>query len=215
MSEPEAASRRRRYLGGSRARSRAGGGGAITNSRLAFSSAAALALVLAQFSVIRYSPAALPVRIVVPATIAAVPLALWPFRGRAGTWVIFVGLATNLAVILANGGLMPIERSSIAAAVGAERAQAYEVGAWVRGSKDVLVTGSGGRAVVLGDSIVVRLGGGRGIVASPGDAVILAGAMIFAAEASWSWQRARRQRPGDRPAAPAREGAQGGAATPQ
>ena len=164
---------------------------------------------------IRFSPFELAVRIVVPATIAAVPLALWPFRGRAGTWVIFVGLAANLAVILANGGLMPIERGSIAAAVGSDRAAAYELGSWVRGSKDVLTTRGTGHAVVLGDSIVVRVGGGRGIVASPGDAVILAGVMILAAEASFSWQRARRQPPGERPSAPLREGAQGGAATPQ
>lgn len=194
-----------------------GGGreGAITSSRLAYSSAAALALVSAQFSVTRFSPADMPVRIVVPATIALVPLALWPFRGRAGTWVIFVGLAANLAVILANGGLMPIERRSIVAAVGAERAQAYEPGSWVRGSKDVLVTRDSGRAVVLGDGIVVPIGAERGIVASPGDAVILVGVMLLAAEASLSWHRGRRQRHGERPAAPLREGAQGGAATPQ
>jgi hypothetical protein len=169
-----------------------------------------------QFSVIRFAPSAVWVRVAVPATIALVPLALWPYRVRAGTWVIFVGLAANLAVILANGGLMPIERPSVAAAIGAQRADAYRLGAWIPGSKDVLVAQGGGRAVALGDSLVVRTGGGRGIVASPGDAVILFGAMLLAAEASFGWQRShRRQHRDEHPGASRREGAQGGAATPQ
>ncbi len=178
------------------------------------SAVAALALVLLQFGAIRLAPSALVVRIAVPATIAGVPLVLWPHRRRIGVWVMFVGLAANLAVMLANGGLMPIERSSVVAAVGPERAARYVDGAWMRGSKDVLVEAGGGRAVALGDSIVVPARG-RGIVASPGDVVILAGVLLLAGEASIGWQRAeRRRRRNEHESAPA-SGARGSATTPQ
>ncbi len=187
---------------------------AQTNSRLAYSSAGALALAFTQFSVIRFSPFELAVRIVVPATIAAVPLALWPFRGRAGTWVIFVGLAANLAVILANGGLMPIQHSTLVEAVGETSAAQYETGHWVRGSKDMLVGAHSGRLVALGDGIIIRLGS-AGIVASPGDLVVWAGLAVLAGEASIAVQRGRRRASADPTraelAAPA--GAEGGAAT--
>lgn len=152
-------------------------------------------------------------RIAVPATIAAVPLVLWPHRRHLGVWVIFVGMMANLAVVLANGGLMPIERPSVAAAVGADRAETYAPGAWIHGSKDVLVMAHGGRGVALGDSIVVPLGG-RGIIASPGDVVILAGVLVLAAEASVAWQRGERRRGrAERDAPPS--GARGRATTPQ
>ena len=148
----------------------------------------ALALVAAQFGAIRFAPSALAVRIALPATIAAVPLALWPLRNRLGTWLMFVGLAANLAVILANGGLMPIERGTIAAAAGEERAARYRPGEWISGSKDVLVGPGSGHAVALGDSIVVHVGGG-GFVASPGDIIVWAGLVLLAGEASLAWQR--------------------------
>jgi len=105
--------------------------------------------------------------VVVPLTMAAVPVALSSFRHRIGTWIMFVGMAANLAAILANGGLMPIERSTLVEAIGEERAAQYETGHWVSGSKDVLVGPGSGRLVALGDSIIIRLGD-AGIVASPG-----------------------------------------------
>ncbi|MBF6600604.1 MAG: DUF5317 family protein [Dehalococcoidia bacterium] len=173
-------------------------------------------------------------RIVVPATIAAVPVVLWPHRRHAGVWVIFVGMAANLAVVLANGGLMPIERQSVVAAAGAQRAERYAAGAWINGSKDVLVTRSTGRAVALGDSLVVGATG-RGIVASPGDVVILVGLLVLAGEAAVGWRRRRNpeggaprgprlHEAGRTPARPARpqdpqprpaSGARGSATTPQ
>lgn len=160
------------------------------NSRHLASAILALALLIAQFTVISFVPSELVVRIVLPATIAAVPLVLWVHRGHVGVWVIFVGIAANLSVILANGGLMPIERSTVVQAVGEERAANYAPGEWVEGSKDVLV-GADAPAVVLGDSIVVGLGR-RGMVVSPGDIVIWAGLMILSVEGSVAWQRRTR-----------------------
>lgn len=165
----------------------------IARNKIAASAVVALCLVLAQFGVLRLSPTDWPVRIVVPATIAAAPVALWVYRRRIGVWVVFIGLAANLCVILANGGLMPMERSTLVAAVGYERADAYKTGEWISGSKDVLVErGRGGQFVALGDSIIVRTGG-RGLIASPGDIVIWSGLVILAAEASITWQLAQRR----------------------
>jgi len=184
------------------------------NHRAAWSAAVALALMLCQFAVIRTSAAGIEVRIVVPLTMAAVPLALSSFRHRIGAWIMFVGMAANLAAILANGGLMPIEHTTLVEAIGQERAAQYETGHWVSGSKDVLVGPRSGRLVALGDSIIIRLGD-AGIVASPGDLVVWAGLAVLAGEASLAVQRGRRKAPAgatrDEPAVPA--GAEGGAAT--
>jgi hypothetical protein len=181
-------------------------------STLAMSASAALALVVLQLLCIRISPWELPVRIVVPLTIAAVPLALWPQRRFIGIWVLFVGVAANLAPVLANGGLMPIERSTVESVLPAERADSYALGAWIPGSKDVLVTEESGRLVALGDSIAISTGS-HGIVASPGDLVLFAGVLILAGEASVAWQR--RGRGDASKEEERREAARGGAITPR
>ena len=160
--------------------------------RIVLSAAFALSLAAVQLATIRLSPSDVPVRIVLPATIALAPLALWPHRAHLGVWVMFVGLAANLAAIAANGGLMPIERDTVAQAVGVERAAAYADGAWIEGSKDRLVAPGDGRALALGDAIVVPVGGG-GLVVSAGDIVIGAGLVFLAAEAAaLAWLRPRR-----------------------
>lgn len=186
------------------------------NSRRAWCAGLALALVLFQYGVIRMAPSGMAVRIAVPATIAAVPLALWPYRRHAGVWMMFVGLAANLAAILANGGLMPIERHTVVEAVGEASAARYATGSWVRGSKDVLLAPGSGRLVALGDNIVIRFGRG-GVVASPGDLVVWAGLAVLAAEASVAWQRRHGKVSGSAlevpPGARGRERAEGGAST--
>ena len=166
--------------------------------RLVFSTTFALALVAVQFAALRFAQDAWIVRIALPATIALAPMALWPYRARFGTWVIFVGLAANLSAILANGGLMPIERGTVERAIGGERASRYVTGNWIEGSKDVLVEDGSGRAAALGDSIIVGIGG-RGFAASPGDIVIWCGLAILGGEAAVSRQRGRRVRPGVAP----------------
>jgi hypothetical protein len=185
----------------------------VSRNRFACSASLSLALMALQFAAISASPWGPLVRVVLPATIALVPVALWPLRRYVGVSVMFIGLAANLAVILANGGLMPIERSTVVEAAGAERAASYVPGSWIEGSKDVLVADGAGRATSLGDSIIVRVGGG-GFAASPGDIVVWCGLALLVAEASWGWQRARRA-PGRRETAPAAHAAEGSAPTPQ
>lgn len=181
-------------------------------STLAMSASAALALVVLQLLCIRISPGELPVRIVVPLTIAAVPLALWPQRRFVGTWVLFVGVIANLAPVVANGGLMPIERTTVESVLPAERADRYALDAWIPGSKDVLVTEESGQLVALGDSIAISAGS-HGIVASPGDLVLFAGVLILAGEASVAWQRRGRDDTSEDEERP--EAARGGAITPR
>ncbi|MBI5287946.1 MAG: hypothetical protein HY873_03115 [Chloroflexi bacterium] len=87
---------------------------------------------------------------------------------------------------------MPIHEDSVIQAIGEERAERYTPGEWIQGSKDVLVTGDGGRLTALGDQIVVKAGAG-GMVASPGDIVVWCGLLVLAAEASVAWQRRERR----------------------
>ena len=141
-----------------------------------------------QFAAIELATSDAVLRVMLPLTIALAPVALWAHRRLLGVWVIFVGLAANLAVIVANGGLMPIKHSTVVEAVGVERAASYERGAWIPGSKDVLLDPGEGRLVALGDNIVIRAGG-RGIAASPGDVVVWAGLLVLAGEVSLAWQR--------------------------
>lgn len=171
----------------------------------------ALALLAVQAAVLRFAPWELAARIALPTTLALVPLALWPYRRFLGVWVIFVGLAANLAPIVANGGLMPIEHATVVRAIGEERAAAYDAGAWIRGSKDVLVAPGEGRLRALGDQIIIRAGSG-GVAASPGDVVVGAGLLVLVAEASWAWN-ARRARSEAGATHRAHERARGGAAT--
>lgn len=171
----------------------------------------ALSLLVVQAAVLRFAPWELAARLTLPATIALVPLALWPYRRFLGVWVMFVGLAANLAPILANGGLMPIDYTTVVRAIGEERAAEYDTGEWIRGSKDVLVAPGEGRLRALGDQIIIRFGDG-GMAASPGDIVVAAGLLILVAEASWAWN-ARRARPEADVTLRAQERARGGAAT--
>jgi len=186
------------------------------NRWAAFSVGVGLALMLCQYGVVRLAPAGMAVRIVVPVTIILVPLALRPFRHRIGIWIMFVGLAANLAAIMANGGLMPIEHQTLVSAVGEAEAAKYATGSWISGSKDVLVAPGSGRLVALGDGIIIRFGSG-GIVASPGDIVVWAGLAVLAAEASLALRRreliAHARPSGQPPADAVGRQAEGGAAT--
>lgn len=164
---------------------------AVTSSKTVWSASLALTLVVVQFAALRLIPWEPAVRFLLPATIAAAPIALWTYRRYLGTWMIFVGLAANLVAIVGNGGLMPIEHSTVVEAAGPQRAAEYEVGDWIRGSKDVVVEPDKGLLLPLGDTIVVRIGSG-GFVASAGDMVVWAGLLALAAEASIAWQTRRR-----------------------
>lgn len=160
-------------------------------NRALLSATFAASLLVAQMAVLRFAPSEAWVRIALPLTVGLVPAALWMHRRYMGVWIMFVGFAANLAAILGNGGLMPIERATVVEAIGEQRAAQHETGRWLPGSKDVLVDG-GGHFVVLGDAIIIRLGD-RGVAASAGDLVVWCGLLVLAGETSLAWQRRARR----------------------
>ena len=91
--------------------------------------------------------------------------------------------------IVANGGLMPIERHTVVAAVGEERAAAYAPGTGSAAPRTSCSPPAQGHLRPLGDSVVVQIGGG-GFVASPGDIVVWTGLVIFAVEVALAGRRA-------------------------
>ncbi|MDP2671278.1 MAG: DUF5317 family protein [bacterium] len=157
------------------------------------SAVAALLLLVVQFAAIRLADTDLTVRILVPLTIACAPIVLWIYRDRLGVVVMFVGLATNLSVILANGGLMPVERPVLARAINSDYALNYEAGAWAPQTKNVVVEEGEGNLTALRDQIVIKLIRG-GVIASPGDIVVLSGLLLLVTEEVWRGKKREKRR---------------------
>lgn len=135
------------------------------------------------------------VRIVLPATLLLCSCVLWVNRRYLASWCISVGLVANLLVVVCNGGLMPIERTTLISAVGQEQADQHSVGYWLPGSRNVLVADGKGNFLFLGDQIIITLPFGElGFVVSPGDIVVLSGFAIFWLEFSYHLVRKQRVR---------------------
>lgn len=64
---------------------------------------------------------------------------IWQNRHLPGAWVIGAGLACNLAVILLNGGFMPITEGALAQVGHTFKARAPDAGARVLGTKDIML----------------------------------------------------------------------------
>jgi Family of unknown function (DUF5317) len=88
-------------------------------------------------------------------------------RNIAGTAVVAVGIGLNLLVMGFHGGSMPI-RADILASLG----QVAAPGTVLVGSKDVVIDTSA--LWLLSDWIILALGGKK-VVVSPGDLIIVAG----------------------------------------
>ena len=120
-----------------------------------------------------------------PFLLPASHLLLIPFLVRnlsfRGIQVILIGLFLNLAVMLANGGLMPIEPSAVRAVGGVELSELHP-GDHVPGTKNRLLPASDARAALLSDRYVVPMPGPFGAVVSIGDLFIAAGLLITYAE---------------------------------
>lgn len=96
-----------------------------------------------------------------------------------GIQVILIGLFLNLTVMLANGGLMPIEPSAVRAVGGVELSELHP-GDHVPGTKNRLLPASDSRVSFLSDRFVTP--GPFGAVVSIGDLFIAAGLLITYAE---------------------------------
>jgi hypothetical protein len=102
-------------------------------------------------------------------------------RRLPGAPVVAAGLVLNLAVMLANGGLMPVAPETLQRA---GRFEPWKVGAGTPGSrvassKDVVLPAEQTRLEFLADRYWTGLPGRLGFIFSVGDVVLTAGVFIF------------------------------------
>jgi len=111
-------------------------------------------------------------------------------RHLPGMWMIGVGLAMNLAAMMANGGWMPVSPEALERAGLGHLAElaapgvAPELGARVIGSKDIVLTHQEARIWMLGDVFVLPQP--VGVVFSVGDVLLALGAFIFFQHTLWN-----------------------------
>ncbi|MEZ4706527.1 MAG: DUF5317 domain-containing protein [Caldilineaceae bacterium] len=106
-------------------------------------------------------------------------------RKQPGFWLLGVGLALNLAVILANGGLMPITPETMAqlAPPGEPTDLLFPPGSRLGTTKDVVLKATDTRLWLLSDIFLFPKGIPLRFAFSLGDALIGVGVLIFLWEA--------------------------------
>jgi hypothetical protein len=101
----------------------------------------------------------------------------WANRSQSGFWLLGTGLLLNFAVIVANGGLMPITPEAVAHLTKAEPGMVWQVGERLGSSKDIILNAEVTRLWVLSDRYLLLPDGlGYQVVFSLGDGFIAAGA---------------------------------------
>jgi hypothetical protein len=90
---------------------------------------------------------------ILPISLGILVLFVWYNRRRAGFWLLGVGLLLNLAVIVANGGLMPISPETWASLHG-NQVEA-PINSHVFGSKSIVMPVEETRLEWLGDRFIV------------------------------------------------------------
>jgi hypothetical protein len=104
---------------------------------------------------------------------------VWKNRALPGVWLIGVGLLCNFAVMLANGGYMPITREALAAVGHLQNAASAETGTRVLATKDIVLPRDETRLWFLSDIFVVLPPFPIPSVFSPGDVLIAAGMFLL------------------------------------
>jgi len=116
-----------------------------------------------------------------PLLIPTAHLMLIPFLARNlsfwGMRLVLAGLILNLAAMLANGGLMPVEPSAVQA-VGKVPLSELQPGEHVPGTKNRLLTAGDTRASFLSDRFVIPMPGPFGAAVSIGDFLVAGGVLI-------------------------------------
>jgi len=111
--------------------------------------------------------------------------ALLPFLLRnfsfLGIRMVLVGFALNLAVMIANGGLMPVEEHAIAAD-GRRDVEDLQVGRAIPATKNVFVAADGSRLGALSDTIILPLPRPFTRAVSAGDLLIATGVLLAVGE---------------------------------
>ena len=99
----------------------------------------------------------------------------WTNRNLAGMWLLMAGLVLNLAVILANGGFMPISPATAARLVPAAVVEAMHVGSRFGFGKDVLLLPEDTHLVWLSDRFLLPAWFFYHVAFSMGDIFIASG----------------------------------------
>ena len=130
-----------------------------------------------------------------PFLLPAAHLLLLPFLLRNlsfwGMRLVLVGLLLNLTVMLANGGLMPVEALAVEA-VGRLEVRDLQLGAHIPGSKNVLLAEEDIRLRELSDILVLPVPRPFTRAVSVGDLFVLSGVVIAFGEVvrrSEAWKR--------------------------
>ncbi len=130
-----------------------------------------------------------------PFLLPAAHVLLLPFLLRNlsfwGIRLVLVGLLLNLTVMLANGGLMPVEAPAVEA-VGRHEVRDLQLGTHIPGSKNVLLAEEDIRLRELSDILVLPAPRPFTRAVSVGDLFVLAGVVIAFGEVvrrSEAWKR--------------------------
>jgi len=99
----------------------------------------------------------------------------WLNRHLAGMSVLVVGLVFNMAVMVANGGFMPINPNTAERVVGADKITSFELGSRI-GYKDILLPAQETRLEWLADRFLPPVGFPYQVAFSLGDVFIALGA---------------------------------------
>lgn len=99
----------------------------------------------------------------------------WANRKEKAFWVMGVGLAMNLLVIVLNGGLMPISPDTIRTLAPHLPADAWQIGSRLGQSKDVVLPAAETRLWWLSDRFVTPPWFPRAVAFSLGDVVVALG----------------------------------------
>jgi hypothetical protein len=98
-------------------------------------------------------------------------------RSKPGFWLLGVGLALNLGVILLNGGLMPISPETVARMAPNAPADAWQIGERLGTGKDIVLTLEQTRLWFLSDRFLLPDGISTRAAVSAGDILIALGAI--------------------------------------
>ena len=117
---------------------------------------------------------------------------VWLNRRYRGLWLLALGAGLNLAVMAANGGLMPVAPTALQAMGDRQR---HRIGATLPMSKDGALPDSAARLAPLDDRLVFRLGALH-MACSIGDLLVLAGCLVTLGEELACGSSAPAARPG-------------------
>ena len=99
----------------------------------------------------------------------------WLNRHLVGMLILILGLILNMAVMVANGGFMPINPSTAERIVGTERISGFEPGSRI-GYKDILLPENETQLEILADRFLPPIGFPYQVAFSLGDVFIALGA---------------------------------------